>query len=844
MTTVASLALSNQTYGAEPAQYNLKIDAEPLGDALQDFARQSGIQIIFFSKVTEGRVARALNGRFTAQGALRILLGDSALTFREINPTTIEVRPVSPASTKTSESPEAIRVADVQDPGVASTYTRSVDAGSDQGSMVDSRSDTLQEVVVTAQRRSETLLNVPMSISVLSEKSLQAQEIKTFNDFAAEIPNLSFSYGQSAGADDRGVAIRGIQGADTTGFYLDDLPMPISLNPRVLDMNRIEVLRGPQGTLYGAGSMGGTIRMITNAPDLAKLSGDADIQGASIDGGGNGYQAYGTFNIPLVLDRLALRVTPFSGEDPGYINRTYPSPSEPGTLGEVKNTASEKYKGVVASILWRPLDSLTIRPSLMYQTSASNGLPLGDYSASNLTNHRDYDIQETLQDRWTYSGVAINYSTAIGAITSATSLLDRHSHYVEDSSEVISLFFAPARVSIPVAESTRVMTEELRFASSWSGPVQFVGGLFYEKTDTTHKFDVVVNDYLPLFGSSTLAYRYLPQTLKERAIFGELTYEFTSLWSATLGARYSKDESTTGGDVWGLSFGTLSAENAASNASSESDSVVTPKLLVKYKPNENTTIYADAAKGFRPGNGEVPPPTSLCTATYAAYNLTPAELSSYGPDSVWSYELGAKRLSDDHRYSLTGALFYINWTDIREILGFPACGFTATINSAKAYSRGGEFEFSARPLERLTLNGGLGYDDAKISNPGTLISLPPAGSPIQEVTPWTANLSAQYVQPLVDDTQILLRGDYSYTGRSYSTANDPVDPRLRPSYALTNVRAALRHGPIEYAVFVKNLTDAHPNLGDQLSQTAEYPGRPRWETGPPRTYGIEFHVSY
>jgi outer membrane receptor protein involved in Fe transport len=291
-------------------------------------------------------------------------------------------------------------------------------------------------------------------------------------------------------------------------------------------------------------------------------------------------------------------------------------------------------------------------------------------------------------------------------------------------------------------------------------------------------------------------------------------------------------------------YGAPSAANARSTASAESDSSITPKFLVKFKPNENTTIYADAAKGFRPGNGQAPPPPTLCGADYAAYGLTPSAVSSYGPDSVWSYEVGSKVLSDDHRYSLSGAAFYINWTDIRESLGFPRCGFVATINSGKAFSRGGEFEFSAMPVERLTVNGGFGYDDAKITNAGNLISLPAAGSPIQEVTPWTANLSAQYVHPLTNETQVLLRGDSSYAGRSYSTVNDPVDPRLRPSYALTNLRTALRHGSMEYAVFVKNITDAHPNLGDQLAQGAEYPGRPRWEVGPPRTYGVEFHILY
>lgn len=189
----------------------------------------------------------------------------------------------------------------------------------------------LAEVTVTAQRRTETEVNVPMSMSVLSQQTLQTEEVKTFNDFATQVPNLSFNYGGSPGGtgtiggntDDRAVAIRGIQGGDTTGYYLDDLPLPLSVTPRVLDLSRIEVLEGPQGTLYGARSMGGTIRMITNAPDLNHFSGFVLGQGTTIDAGGNGYEFYGIFNVPLVTDTLALRITPFKGQDGGFINRKW-----------------------------------------------------------------------------------------------------------------------------------------------------------------------------------------------------------------------------------------------------------------------------------------------------------------------------------------------------------------------------------------------------------------------------------------------------------------------------------------------------------------------------------------
>jgi outer membrane receptor protein involved in Fe transport len=217
-------------------------------------------------------------------------------------------------------------------------------------------------------------------------------------------------------------------------------------------------------------------------------------------------------------------------------------------------------------------------------------------------------------------------------------------------------------------------------------------------------------------------------------------------------------------------------------------------------------------------------------------------LSYYKPDSLWSYEIGEKLRTTDQRFSLNGSLFWINWRNIREFIDL-ACGFGAYINSAAARSRGGELEASAAPLEGLMLNGGIGYTDAKIVSEGA-IDVPPVGSPIEQVAPLTGNLSARYERPWIENTSLLWRADYVYTSHSYSTTNSPLMPRLRPAYRLVGVRSGIRKNSLEFAFFIKNLFDAHPNLGDQLSNGAEDPGRPRWETGPPRTYGVDIRVRF
>jgi iron complex outermembrane recepter protein len=804
-----------------------------LAEALLALAQARHIQIVYVSEEIKDLRTQGAAGDLTARDALLELLSGTDLDFKFLDDKTAAI------------ARKAVHMGSNGIPATAETPMRSVapEYGAAENDVSDDpNSYSLQEVVVTAARRTQTELGVPMSIAVISARTLQNQEVQVFNDFANEIPNLTFNYGQSGGdITDRAVAIRGIQGADTTGFYLDDLPMPISLDPRVLDLERIEVLRGPQGTLYGARSMGGTLREITTPPNVSQLTGEVHTQGSLVDGGGAGYQWDATFNIPLLTERAAVRVTPFVGQDPGFINREFPNPPGSVRLDEVKNTASNKYKGLISSLLWNATDELAIRPTILYQASVSNGFPLGDYTANNLTNFRHFDLPEGATDKWLYAGGTIIYSTRLGVMTSATSVLNRRSLDVEDVSEFTAAAFATPLLpsTEPSTRLTHSATEELRFASGWTGGVQFVGGLYFNATDNTYEYRQIIPGFVAFFGTSNAYSIWNPQRQTQKAAYGELTYALTSAWSATVGGRYTRDLTLAGGYESGVAAGSPAVISLVSMGA---DNVFTPKYQLKYQPDANLNLYASIAKGYRPGSGEVPPPPAFCAAQYTADGITPAELTYYKPDSVWSYELGGKMRNTDQRLSLSGALFWINWKDIREFIDL-SCGFGAFINSAAARSRGGEIEVSAVPVRGLNLTAGIGYTDAKIVSEGSKGALP-VGSSIQQVAPLTGNFSAQYEHPIGGLATLTVRGDYSYTGHSFSTTNSPLMPRLRPDYALVNLRAAIQRESIEYALFVKNAGDVHPNLGDQLSNGAEDPGRPRWETGTPRTYGMDIRLRF
>lgn len=518
---------------------------------------------------------------------------------------------------------------------------------------------------------------------------------------------------------------------------------------------------------------------------------------------------------------------------------SYASPPT-GPFGEQKNTAETEYYGVDASLLWKPIDNLAINQTNIYQSSSMNGLPMGDFTANNQTNYRHFDIPEGTLDRYWLNGLTIDYTIPqVGTITSASDWLNRHTGDWEDISEFTSAIWGTPLYPSPVPQygDWHIFNQELRFASAWQFPLQFVGGLFYDKTQFVNSFSQVLPQFLDIFGTPEAAYAWNPETQEEKAIFGELTYDITSRWSATLGGRYSEDTAKNYGYQWGAIVGTTSSADKVPMDTYEADKVFTPKFLVKYQANQNLDVYADAAKGFRPGGGQIPPSILFCAAQYAALDLTPAELSTYKPDSVWSYELGEKLISDDHRYSLNSSLYWINWSDIRELLGLD-CGYAALVNSGDARSIGAELQVSAVPIDHVTLSGGIGYDNARILHPGVLSGTSPAGTPIQEVAPLTANLMAQYQAPLTATLQWLAEGDYSYTGHSITVTTDPYGI-IRPAYALVNMRLELIDAGTQYAFFIKNVGDVHPNLSEGFSIGGFDPGRLRWIEGVPRTYGIE-----
>jgi outer membrane receptor protein involved in Fe transport len=388
----------------------------------------------------------------------------------------------------------------------------------------------LQEVIVTAQKRAESEQTVPLSITTFSAATLQQKAITEFFDYATKVPNLAFANTGDGVGTARTISIRGISGDNVTGFYIDDVPLPDSLDPRVLDIDHIEVLRGPQGTLFGARSMGGTVRLITQVPDLSKFS--ATVHGGVSDTDRTdrpNYTAEGIVNIPLVEDQIALRLTGFYDYEAGYFKRSWCT--DPATAGvtcfplsasgrtTVDNVAAIDTYGGSASLTIKAGDAVTITPRVMVQRAGYNGLPLGDFNATpgngigfpapsppptspvplptplnttNFTQGRFFDVPEGGTDWWDLYSLTLHWNTGVGELVSSTAYFDRKVDETEDESEFIWAAITssacpnpapycnlPGAGPIEEIKDYQRFVEEIRFASMLSGPLQFVLGAYY-----------------------------------------------------------------------------------------------------------------------------------------------------------------------------------------------------------------------------------------------------------------------------------------------------------------------------------------------------------------------------
>ena len=707
----------------------------------------------------------------------------------------------------------------------------------------------LEEVVVTATKRNEDVQNVGVSMTVLGSAELESKGVEQFIDYGTSIPNLSFGIGVADGSlAGRGIALRGIQGANTTGFYIDDVPVLETLDPHIVDIARIEVLRGPQGTLYGAESMGGTVRIITEQPNATAANGQLHVEGSGTQHGSVNELVEGAVNMPLVTDKVAVRASAFYQNDSGFFDKELGPESAPPT-STINHVGGTKYSGGQIAVLFQPVSGLSITPRVMYQETQEDGAPYAALRADNLVQREVFNIHEGGTDKWYLASLTMNYTVPFGTFVSSSAYFDRKTFETEDDTDVLTLDLGlPEPIPSPITRKLdlRRFAQEVRFASSLAGPFQFILGGFYSDSTRPRDYEWTGQGLGAAVGfPNDLALAFIDSRgAKEYALFGDTSYDIMQNLKATVGLRWFRDTATFTQFTDGLFFGGVPTTY---NAPPTSENGFTPKYMLEYKVTPDVLTYVSAAKGFREGGNNIAlppgPPPGGCDQDLKNAGLTASGIAAFKSDSLWNYEVGVKSSFFEHRVTLDAAAFVIDWDKIQQLVSLPLCGYGVTGNSGKARSTGIELQSNARLLPELTWGLGFGYDNAHITEQGS--GTPQTvGSPIYQVPRVTLSTNLEYAHHLTAEWSGFARGDWSHTGESFSANNTQINPLRRGAYNLANVRIGARNDRWEVAAFIKNLSNTRANLGDAIMIGAEIPGEPRFVINRPFTAGLEARLRF
>jgi iron complex outermembrane recepter protein len=749
------------------------------------------------------------------------------------------------------------------------------------GPAVCAEDDTgLAEIVVTAQKYESTIQNTPFSISAVSGAQLAAAGITTVEGLAREVPGLSM---RSAGPGQTEYEARGLASnggaAPTVGFYLDEIPLSppaaaqvgkVVIDPNLYDVNRIELLRGPQGTLYGSSSMGGTVRIVTNQPQLkefaANFQGIASYtDGGSANGGGNFM-----FNIPLG-DTLALRLVGSDTYRSGWVDRIVVNPFPPDTAvrGNVlaapvqsiaTNVNTERMLTGRASLLFKPNDNLTIIASALYQRMKMGGYDEYDQppGSAYMAHYEAFNIPEPISDTAHINSLTITANLGFADLTSATAYWDREEDQTQDASESFSFITGlPVYVSVPYEEidQSRQLSQELRLTSKGgeANPLRWTVGAFYSDLHSNwiefgeNKVFAALSSPPSDNPNGILFNGDNKYHIEQYALFADGSYDITHALTFSTGLRWYRYASSQfdylylGGQAYGYYAPSLLAP-AVPPGTVASDKGFNPRFNLSFHPNPDLTTYVSAAKGFRPG-GANQVVASFCGPAPA----------SYGPDTVWNYEIGEKARFFDNWLTVNSDIYYIKWLNVQQTL-LLACGYQYGANAGTGRSYGPELEINAKlsPEWMVSLSGT--YTDAKIDHPNSLFAHQIAGAfsscptpdnctaPILNVPKGTGSLSIAYTSKPFGDYHLTARVTDSYVGSSTDESYAYV---TLPSYNLVQARVSLFAEKWSAHLFVTNLTNKAAEVtANNTSFQVNIPGLVRIATVQPRTFGTEFDYRF
>lgn len=700
----------------------------------------------------------------------------------------------------------------------------------------------LEEILVTATRRSESISRVPISISALTQQDLLDAGIKDIADVSAATPGLQFDTPQGVLGTVTTISIRGLNtivGASVVGVYLDDTPIQTRLPavgnignpyPVVFDLNRIEVARGPQGTLFGAGSEAGNIRFITNEPSLDTLSGYVHAELSSTEYGTPSYEVGAAVGGPIIPDELGFRMSIWGRHDGGYIDRV-----DPGT-GTI--TANDTNTGdsiaFRAAFAFKVNDAVKISPSLFYQV-----LRRGDSNAfyGNFSNPSKGQFEnatllpDVANDYFTLPTLKIEAQLPFADLTSVTSYTHRNANVRDEIAALIGgagianygnplgpdfpTSLADA-APMPTQQTVNAITQELRLASNRpDAAVTWVAGAFYDHRTQT---DILTMEpSLPADPSGALlGYFYQKVVDEQLAAFAQADVHLGSQWTLTLGERVARIKT----DQLNLNGSGIFNSPIPRYQFSSTYTPTTPRASLAYQLDPRNMFYVSVAKGFRLGSGSNPVPDS-CDVVVPP---------SVKPDYVWSYELGAKSALFDNRAQIAASVFHVKWSSIQQVI-VPPCGVAYVTNTGNAVSDGFDFDLQTKMTDRLRVGLAVGY----VNMHYTEDVLDTAGNPLvqkgdkvgllpQVNPPWEVKATAKYDLPWFAASHPFVRGEYQFHSQnpgpftSGIAASANYSPQLAPNPAtrLFNASLGVTRDNLEATLFVDNVFNSTPLLNKWL----------------------------
>lgn len=765
-------------------------------------------------------------------------------------------------------------------------------------------SQRIEEIVVTALRREETLQDAPISINAQTEEFLRRSGVTNLSELANNVASFTV---QDLGPGQSQVAIRGISAGqivrdqpgvkEQVGVYLDESVISLSLfTPDLVlfDLERVEVLRGPQGTLFGAGSQAGTVRYITNKPDFTTFSVTGEANGRAVDGGSLGGDIKAAVNIPIVEDRMALRVVGYFEKLPGFIDAIQPG----GELDDDVNDG-ERFGGRIA-LSFEPFPGLTVTPRAVYQEVEADGFnrqDLFNILANEFTTTRPpveigereqfTQLEETFTDEFLLLDAEINWDFADFTLTSITSYTDRDVLQIRDATQLTGSItgqpgtftpegFGPEVFTLdaPLFDRTEVevFTQEARIGYDAGGRFDGTLGVFYSDIERDFGQRLPVDGFTeitgiasegPLASTDVLFFSQIPFDFTQIAVFGEGTYRFTEQLAFTAGLRwFDFDEERV------LNFdGIFAATTVGEEGETESDGVA-PRVILSYEPDPDVLLTAQVAKGFRLGGINDPLNEPLCSEEDLA---TFGGRESFDDEVVWNYEIGAKTSLAGGQVTVNGAVFYADINDLQVTIDAGTCSSRIIFNVPESRSVGGELEIVAQPTPNWNFGLSASYIDSQIKS--TVTSTTPAGvttavggiedgNRLPTVPEFQLSATATYFRPITNRLEGFVTATVQHVGSRFTQLSDqaegfgeialiPIgdptidafrfDPELDP-YQIGNIRIGIVSELWEAAFFVTNVWDEVA----ELSLDRERGGAARIGilTNQPRTFGLTLRSSF